>query len=354
MKAMLLAAGLGTRLRPYTDTVPKPRLPILNVPLLHWSADLLRQAGATSLTINACYKHDQIHALAERLPGFSGTQISKEEPEPLGSGGGIRQARKWLEGGGSFLVANGDEVLLPSSPDAFARLRGAHALEDALATIYVMRHPLVGTTFGGVWADRNGRVQGFGRGRPVGAPATVELEPLHYVGLQILSDRVFRYLPEGKSNLLYDALAAGIAAGERVLAIIDECQWHETGNALDFLAASAACIRGFGAPRRHFALERIARVSWPSFDVRSTAELGLGGTGDWPLALERCRADGGAAVVGDRCAVADGVRLRGACAIGDGASLEAGAWLENCVVLPGARIPRGARLTNEIYLPEFI
>ena len=93
---MILAAGLGTRLRPYTDHYAKPALPFLNTPLLYYAVALLEKAGATQFVINAHYKPEQILELSKNIPGVrTRTFVSVEEEKPLGSGGGVWQ-RCWM------------------------------------------------------------------------------------------------------------------------------------------------------------------------------------------------------------------------------------------------------------------
>jgi mannose-1-phosphate guanylyltransferase len=224
----------------------KPALPFLNVPLLYYSTTLLRAAGATELVINAHYKPEQIVALAQGIRGFSSpAQISYEIEAPLGSGGGVWKAKPFLYEGSdsSFLLANGDEVIFPSTDLVLPQFLAQHRASTALATLFVMQHPEVGSKFGGVWADDQGFVHGFGKSAPAVAfgPAR-SLRAYHYVGLQVLRSAIFDFLPAGESNLLYDALTKAIHAGHRVQIFEDKCRWFETGNPADFLDATKECL----------------------------------------------------------------------------------------------------------------
>lgn len=239
MKAMILAAGLGTRLRPITEKYAKPAVPFLNIPLLYYSLELMRSSGQIDgLVLNTHHHPEQIEALAMRIQNLD-VAFSHEPGTPLGSGGGIWKARAHLEGTGDFLVANGDEVILPHDPQVMKTFIAKHVASGALATILTMRHPLVGTQFGGVWADRAGNVRGFGKDGSLFGP---DVEGFHYIGLLLLSDRVFKYLPEGESNILYDALVKGIKAGEKVETLVSNFTWYETGNPIDFLNATREAI----------------------------------------------------------------------------------------------------------------
>jgi mannose-1-phosphate guanylyltransferase len=239
MKGMMLTAGLGTRLRPVTDHYAKPAIPFLGVPLVHYPLALMREIGVDSLVLNTHYKAEQIEKLANELSTthFQVTTSHESGAAPLGSGGGIAHAREHLTG--DFLISNGDEVILPRRKGVMKDFFFAHQRDQSLATILVMRHPLVGTQFGGVWADIHGKVHGFGKN----ADAYPGCVGYHYIGLLLLNERVFRYLPEGESNILYDALTQAIAAGERVNVIVDGFTWFETGNPSDFLEATGDALK---------------------------------------------------------------------------------------------------------------
>ncbi|MDX9730716.1 MAG: NDP-sugar synthase [Bdellovibrionales bacterium] len=245
MKAVLLAAGLGTRLRPVTNLLAKPAVPFLNTPLLYWSIELLRSVGLDEAVVNLHHLPESILKLRSSIEN-AGIKLhfSHESEAPLGSGGALWFAKssvlEMLAGAQgmdaeSFLVANADEVILPVDQLALSRMRTHHEATGALATLLTMRHPLVGTKFGGVWVDEKRNVYGFGKDQALYPKAH---EGLHYVGVLLLHRRIFDYLPEGESNLLYDALVRGIQAGETVNAVCEDLVWHETGNPVDFVEAS--------------------------------------------------------------------------------------------------------------------
>ncbi len=242
MQAFLLAAGLGTRLRPITDLYAKPAVPFLNVPLLFWSLELIQELNPSSLVINLHHLPASVKNLmtATTYKRFK-PAWSHEAEAPLGSGGALAfAASQGLLQDDDLVVANADEVILPMKDGALMRLLETHRRTGAIATLLTMRHEDAGTKFGGVWHDGQGAVFGFGRERTLYPQAK---EALHYVGLLVLNKRVLRYLPpSGESNLLYDGLLAAIKAGERVSAHVEDLFWQETGNAPDFLAASKKAL----------------------------------------------------------------------------------------------------------------
>ena len=325
MKAMILSAGLGTRLRPITEKYAKPAVPFLNIPLLYYPLALMRSTGEIDgLVLNTHHHPEQIEALAARIQDFA-VAFSHEPGTPLGSGGGIWKARPHLEGGGNFLVANGDEVILPHDPLIMRKFLTKHEASGALATILTMRHPHVGTQFGGVWADRNGQVRGFGKD---GSVFGNDVEGFHYIGLLLLSDRVFKYLPDGESNILYDALAKGIAAGEKVETLVSDFTWYETGNPKDFLKATGEAIELLSSGRGEDAksLRAFCREYWGK-------EIGFTDSANGKVVHPR--------------SVAPPKGIEGFAVIGSDIDLKQEPQIKNAVLLPGASLP-ARPITNEI------
>lgn len=109
MKAFLLAAGLGTRLRPLTDRLPKPLIPIHGRPLLSWWLDLLELHAVDQVLINLHYRPDQIRAFADHYHGPVRISLVMEE-ELLGSAGTLHANRSFVEGADSFLILYADNI----------------------------------------------------------------------------------------------------------------------------------------------------------------------------------------------------------------------------------------------------
>ncbi len=254
MKAMILAAGLGTRLRPLTNTVPKPAVPLLNIPIGYWPLYHLLRAGVDELVVNTHYLPEKVVTLYKSVQGRVKTlNFTLEEKKILGSGGGIGFAREYLQSSrsfatlfkslykpknsnnnnGAFWVANADEIFLPEDPALFSKVWTQHQVQNNLATLVLVQHPDVGTKFGGVWCDSQMNVRGFGKASP--APG---LKPYHFTGFQILSSNVFKYIPPGESNIFYDVLVQALSKGERVGSIVDNGLWFETGNIEDLKLAT--------------------------------------------------------------------------------------------------------------------
>ena len=332
MKAMILAAGLGTRLRPITEKFAKPAVPFLNIPLLYYPLFLMEQSEQINgLVLNTHHLPEQIEKLAARLPDYGfkfGVDFSNEAGLPLGSGGGIWKARKKLEGDGNFLVANGDEVILPHDPLIMKTFIEKHEASGALATILVMKHPLVGSQFGGVWANSEGRVLGFGKdASKVAAGAT----GYHYIGILLLNDRIFHYLPEGESNIFYDVVTKAIEEGEKVEVHVGSFTWFETGNPTDFLKATeeALSLLANGKGEDAKALKKTTERFWNS-NSRFIEKAGT------------------KMVVAKSAKVSVNAKLGGFVVIGENAVVGKAAQLDDTVLLTGAVAEDASTLQNEI------
>jgi mannose-1-phosphate guanylyltransferase len=345
MTAMVLAAGLGTRLRPYTERIAKPALPFLNIPLLYYPVLLLESAGTDTLVFNGHHHPQQIQKLAENIPGFGGkTRFTIEKEKPLGSGGGIWNARKHLKGTGDFFVANGDEVIISHSLDILRDLREAHQKAGAFATILVMRHPEVGSKFGGVWTDSELRVHGFGKTPPAGGPKN--LDGFHYVGILLVSDEILNYLPEGESNLLYDGLMGAIKDGHLVQTFPAELLWFETGNITDYLSGISGCLQKEITGIFRSTFNAYFSRFWTDFNSRPSLWQGRG----CHHHIERPE---GRLLMGDGCDIGNGTSITGTTVLGNNVVVGKDCQLKNCVVIDGVTIQDGVSVQDCIVLPRY-
>lgn len=236
MNLMLLAAGEGTRLRPYTQSCPKPAMPFLNIPLAAHVLGFVSPLHVTRFVVNTFYLPQKIHNLFESLPTPVPPKFS-DESVLLGSGGGLKAAQKYFDLSEPIVLMNADEVILPADLEIISKALDHHQKTNALSTLLVMKHPEAGKKFGGVWTKGN-RIIGFGKDSIENTDSV-----WHFIGVQILSSRIFNYLPEGESNILYDAVVAGINNNELAEVYPIDCEWFETGNPQDYMEAQETCLR---------------------------------------------------------------------------------------------------------------
>src|SRR5947208_4924840 len=138
MRAMILAAGLGTRLRPLTYLMPKPVAPVLNRPIIAWIADLLARDGFREVVTNLSYLPEQIRGVLGDGSDF-GLQITySEESEPLGTAGGVGKVRDFLSQTDSFLIISGD-ALTDIDLSAMRAAHESHVARGPIATLATKR-----------------------------------------------------------------------------------------------------------------------------------------------------------------------------------------------------------------------
>ena len=248
MKAMLLAAGLGTRFQPQTLKKAKPALPFLNLPMAMYSVSLLYKLGIKNFAYNTFHLPDSIRKTFQVSEASSAEikdwleKISFEEfsdgPFILGSAGGLKKAEAFFEGEKNVTLMNADEIILPANLVAFEHLLTSHEKSSRLATLAVMKHPEVGHQFGGIWCDSSNRVIEIGK-----KPSQAGLTGWHFIGLQVLNSKIFSLIPPQKEmNIFYDILNPLLATHD-VYAHPVQCHWFETGNLQSYLHATEECLK---------------------------------------------------------------------------------------------------------------
>lgn len=199
---MVLAAGIGHRLRPVTEAVPKALTEIAGKTLIDHVLDRMTEAGVEQVVVNT-------HHLADLVAHHLGTRPAppvriSHEPELLGIGGGIARALPWL-GSGPFYVANTDALWLDGPVPALRRL--AEAWDDAAMDALLLVMPSAKTV--GIEAPGDFCLDAHGR---ISYPEEGKAAPFHYVGVQVLHPRLFVDLPDPPFPLLplwERAMAAG-------------------------------------------------------------------------------------------------------------------------------------------------
>ena len=273
LPAMVLAAGLGTRLRPLTDRRAKPLVPVGDRPALAHVLGHLQAAGVTRAVVNAHHHADQVGA-------FVGAQEwdvrVSEERDLLGTAGGIAHARGLL-GEGDVLVWNADIL-------AEVDVRGlveAHALHPSEAMLLVQ--PLQAGQ-GPVGVDRDGRVVRLRTAR-----FGDEVGGGQFLGVHVLGATLRQRLP-AVGGLIEDVLIPALARGETLRVHPFEGAWHDIGTVASYLAANLAWLAARG------------QTAW----VAPGATVGVGVTLDRAILGEGASVDGRGAIV--RSVVWAGVR----------------------------------------------
>ena len=214
--AMVLAAGLGTRLRPVTETIPKPLVEIDDRTLIDHAIDRLASTGVERVVVNIHYKAAM---MAAHLSRRDRPQIElSEEAELLDTGGGVAQALPLLDE--TFFVVNGDVFWLDSKDSALLRLAGAFDPADMDAVLLLQR------TVTAVGYEGSGDYFLDVRGNPRRRRER-EVAPYLFAGIQLLHRRLFDRAP-GRVFSLVRLFDRAEAAG-RLRAIVHDGEWYHVG-----------------------------------------------------------------------------------------------------------------------------
>ena len=325
MHAVILAGGKGTRLRPLTDTRPKPLLPFVGDPFAAGLLARLAAAGcrnATFLVGQDAAPFAPLRALGERL-GIGVDVVT--EPEPLDTAGAARDVLRNRDDG-PFLVCNGD-ILTDLD---YAGLVRAHQAAQAVATLALIRVEET-STFGVVETSPDGRVQRFVEKPP---PGTLAADTVN-AGTYVLSPAAFDGSPEiGPLSFERVVFPTLVAAGATVLGVPGDCYWMDLGTPQRYLDGQAAVLSD--------------ACGWPlgpDFQRCGTALVHLDAEVDATAQLV------GTVTVGAGATIAAGAVVTDS-AVFEGAQVGAGARLRAVIVGEHAHVPAGADLADSVIAPH--
>ena len=235
MKAMILAAGLGTRLRPLTNTIPKPLLPIAGTPLIVWNLLLLKRHGFHDVVINLHHLGPMIEQALGNGSKYGLRIYYSHEQVILGTGGGIKQAEPHFSGD-SVLVLNGD-TLVELDLEALCAFHRRH---HAAATL-VLRSDPDAARWGLVEVDAGGRIVRItGQWKSESGPTQERM----FAGIHILNPRLLRDVPKGKESSIIDAYVAAIQREEPVYGYDLTGYWSDIGTTERYAQAEHDATKG--------------------------------------------------------------------------------------------------------------
>ena len=226
MKALILAAGLGTRLRPYTNHTPKPLFSIQGRPLLDMVISKLIAAGCKAAVINTHHLHDRIEAHIARQTYPIPIQ-TRHEPDILGTGGAIKNVADFWDHR-PFMVVNADIVTTID----FRQVYDFHCRHSHPATLVLADDP----EFNSVAFDAAGFITGFRQAsdaavQPASAAQT-------FTGIQVLDPEILDFIPDEMPSSSIDAYTRMISKGKKIKAFISEkSYWKDIGNAERYKSA---------------------------------------------------------------------------------------------------------------------
>lgn len=240
MRAMILAAGLGTRMRPLSDLRAKPALPVRGRPVISLLLELLARNGCRDVMINLHHLGPTIRAAVERDRPEGLVVHWSDEPEPLGTGGGIRRAAGFLRGASACVVLAGDMLIDLPLEELLAR-----HVASGRGTTLLLREDDRAEAFGTIGIDRTGEVVRVGQTRTARGRETARGL---FTGVRLFSRDALADWPEREGGApevfedLRDWLLPGLGAGHRSVGaeILDResTVWEPVGTPAEYLRAN--------------------------------------------------------------------------------------------------------------------
>lgn len=237
---MLLAAGRGERLRPLTDVVPKPLIPVGGRPMVAHVLALLASHGITRVHLNGHHLKEQLPAALGDGSAFGVSITHHPEGELLGTGGGLLNARRENPelAAGPFVMINADVLCDVDLSAVIAQ----HLETGALATLVLRRDPAQ-EAYGVLAYDDAFRIRRFLEVDAGPAP-----HERMFTGVQVLSPGIFRLMPEGGAFPITDCYKAAVAGGYPVYAFDHSGYWNDLGTPERLLQAEADIAAGRFVP----------------------------------------------------------------------------------------------------------
>ncbi len=336
MKAMILAAGKGTRVRPITHTTPKPMIPILQKPVMEFLLELLRQHGFNQIMVNVSHLSEEIENYFRDGQRF-GVQIAysfegriedgKLIGDALGSAGGLKRIQDFQPFfDDTFVVLCGDALIDLDLGEAVRRHKG----KGAMASMITKRVPPDQvSSYGVVVSDPDGRVLSF-QEKPAVEDAASDMIN---TGIYIFEPEVFDFIPSGEpfdiGSQLFPKL---VEAGAPFFALPMEFEWVDIGKVPDYWQAIRSVLQG-----------DVRQVQVPGVEVRPGIFAGLNVAANW----EKINVEG-PIYVGGMTKIEDGATIIGPAMIGPSCHICEGATIDNSIIFDYSRIGPGVRLVEKL------
>jgi mannose-1-phosphate guanylyltransferase/phosphomannomutase len=316
VKAVIMAGGEGTRLRPLTSNTPKPMMPLANRPMMEHIVTLLKRHGFEDIVVTVAFQANAIRTYFGNGAEFDVRMVYATEEMPLGTAGSVRNAMDEL--GEPFLVISGD-VLTDIDLTAICQF---HKDKGALATIALkaMDNPL---EFGIVITREDGSIERFLEKPTWGQVFSDTIN----TGIYVLEPEIFDYIDAGRPvDFSSEVFPALLEAGQPLYGYVAEGYWEDVGTLDAYVRVHQDVLDG-----------RV-EVDIPGFQLREGVWLGEGSEVDPAAKVE------GPAIIGDYCRIEAGVQLREYSVLGSNVRVSEDAFVQRAVVHDNVYLGSGVRL----------
>lgn len=318
MKAMIMAAGIGTRLRPLTYSVPKPMMPLANRPVLEYTLQLLKKHNITEVTIN-------LYTAPEMITGYFGDGSSlgmkinySVEKELMGTAGGVKKVEDFF--GETFLVMSGDGLTDINLTEVIE----FHRQKKALGTM-VLKEVDTRFEYGVTMVDNENRIEKF-----VEKPnwGDVFCNTVN-TGIYVFQKEIFNFMPANKFyDFGHDLWPLLLEKGEKIFGYLREEYWCDIGNLNEYKKAQQSILEG----KVEICLsgEKYAENVWVGKETK----------------IDKTAQITGPCLIGKKCQIEKNVCLGPGTTIGDYSVIKEGAILNNCILWNNVCIDKNVELKN--------
>lgn len=331
MQVMVLAAGFGERLKPLTERLPKPALPLFGDTVLGRLVKALAAQGADRIVYNTHYLAEEVARVAEEAcpPGVE--LLRSHEEHIQGTAGALREA-SGLFRDEPIVVLNGDVI----HDVDLHRLVAFHRARGAVATLVCRADPQT-EAYGPLGIDGEGRVRRFLGWKAEGVELS-HLKTVMFTGIQVVEPETFGCIPSGvvsTTETLYPAL---LKQDEPVFGVVHDGYWMDIGTPARYLKAHRDMLRGKVGPP--------PKSDWhPSAVANITVKEPLWVAED--AVVEARSVLGPYAVIGPRCRLGPGVVVERSLLM-EGAEVGPRTILEGCIVAPGVRLAPAGTFSDKL------
>ncbi len=341
MKAMILAAGKGTRVRPITYTIPKPLIPILQKPVMEFLLELLRKHGFDQIMVNVSHLADEIESYfrdgqrfgVEIGYSFEGRIVEgKLVGEALGSAGGLRRIQDFNTFfDDTFIVLCGDALI---DLDLTAAVKW-HKAKGAIATVVTKKVPKQEvSSYGVVVTDDDGRIKSFQEKPSVEEALSTEIN----TGIYIFEPEVIDYIPPKQQyDIGSELFPKLVEIGAPFYAVSMDFQWVDIGKVPDYWQAIRGVLMG-----------EIKNVNIPGREVAPGIYTGLNVAVNWDKVNIQ-----GPVYIGSMTKIEDGATIIGPTMIGPNCWVCSGATVDNSVIFEYSRLGAGVRLIDKLVFGRY-
>ena len=341
MKAMILAAGKGTRVRPITYTIPKPLIPILQKPVMEFLLELLRQHGFNQIMVNVSHLAHEIEGYfrdGQRFGvdigySFEGSIVDgKLVGEAVGSAGGLRKIQDFNTFfDDTFVVLCGDALI---DLDLTAAVK-QHRANGAIATVITKKVPKEDVpSYGVVVTDDNGKIKSFQEKPSVEEALSTDIN----TGIYIFEPEIFDYIPPKQEfDIGGELFPKLVEKNAPFYAVSMDFEWVDIGKVPDYWHA----VRGV-------LTREIKNVNIPGTEVKPGIYTGLNVAVNWDKVDIK-----GPVYIGGMTKIEDGAKIVGPAMIGPNCYICSGATVDNSVIFEYSRLGEGIRLVDKLVFGRY-